>query len=415
MYQEVLLLELNWVIIILIAIGVIYNLITGEREEEERKEKVNKFLQDLKFQIRVTEQTITKNESDGLPPGKYFNVEMKGLFGHPTESNTKAILTITDNTDSEKEDDFGLMVLSAHPFFMEKQSRVFNFSHVYENTTSDTYFPEWSRLILIPQDILILPMKGKRRLKFNLTMSDDTTEVKHAGYDDLDKIKGHAYALKNFTFKEIGYVEEVGNKSIVQDLTIKLCMAMAATDDHLDQKELNVIKDWAKSLSDELEPEAAKEKKEHFKKIIKESYKEAKEKKLSISNLVKELNDKAGKAHKYLAIQLLLDVAASDSKLAAEEEKFINKIAKTINIDVQTFKGMKDKIIANVENIEFSERPSEESFGLTEDMSNEEKCKALRKEYTKWNGQTAHKDPKKKKRAKEMVKIIADLRKQYNC
>jgi broad specificity phosphatase PhoE len=82
---------------------------------------------------------------------------------------------------------------------------------------------------------------------------------------------------------------------------------------------------------------------------------------------------------------------------------------------VQTFKGMKDKIIANVENIEFSERPSEESFGLTEDMSNEEKCKALRKEYTKWNGQTAHKDPKKKKRAKEMVKIIADLRKQYNC
>ena len=54
MYQEVLLLELNWVIIILIAIGVIYNLITGEREEEERKEKVNKFLQDLKFQIRVT-------------------------------------------------------------------------------------------------------------------------------------------------------------------------------------------------------------------------------------------------------------------------------------------------------------------------------------------------------------------------
>ena len=258
MYQEVLLLELNWVIIILIVIVVIYNLVTEKEEEEQRKEKVNKFLQDLKFQIRVTEQTITKNESDGLPPGKYFNVEMKGLFGHPTESNTKAILTITDNTDSEKEDDFGLMVLSAHPFFMEKQSIVFNYSHVYENTTSDTYFPEWSRLILIPQDILILPMKGKRRLKFNLTMSDDTTEVQHAGYDDLDKIKGHAYALKNFTFKEIGYVEEVGNKSIVQDLTIKLCMAMAATDGHLDQKELNVIKDWAKSLSDELEPEAAK-------------------------------------------------------------------------------------------------------------------------------------------------------------
>ena len=40
--------------------------------------------------------------------------------------------------------------------------------------------------------------------------------------------------------------------------------------------------------------------------------------------------------------------------------------------------------------------------------------KILRKEYTKWNGQTNHKDVKKKKRAKEMVKIIADLRKQYS-
>ena len=64
MYQEVLLLELNWVIIILIVIVVIYNLVTEKEEEEQRKEKVNKFLQDIKFQIRVTEQTITKNESD---------------------------------------------------------------------------------------------------------------------------------------------------------------------------------------------------------------------------------------------------------------------------------------------------------------------------------------------------------------
>ena len=42
------------------------------------------------------------------------------------------------------------------------------------------------------------------------------------------------------------------------------------------------------------------------------------------------------------------------------------------------------------------------------------RVKILRKEYTKWNGQTNHKDVKKKKRAKEMVKIIADLRKQYS-
>ena len=65
--------------------------------------------------------------------------------------------------------------------------------------------------------------------------------------------------------------------------------------------------------------------------------------------------------------------------------------------------------------IEMSEKPSEESFGITSDMDNKEKCKVLRKEYTKWNAQTNHKEAKRKKRAKEMVKIIANLRKQYNC
>ena len=48
-------------------------------------------------------------------------------------------------------------------------------------------------------------------------------------------------------------------------------------------------------------------------------------------------------------------------------------------------------------------------------MNDKEKCKVLRKEYTKWNSQTTQRDLKRKKRAKEMVKIIADLRKQYNC
>ena len=63
----------------------------------------------------------------------------------------------------------------------------------------------------------------------------------------------------------------------------------------------------------------------------------------------------------------------SDSKLAKEEEQFVNKIAKTIGINLQTFKEMKNKVIANVDKIEFSEKPSEASFGITDDMDDAEK------------------------------------------
>ena len=131
-------------------------------------------------------------------------------------------------------------------------------------------------------------------------------------------------------------------------------MNMAASDGHLDQKELNVIKDWAKSCTLELEEDKAEERKKHFAKLIKDTYKKAQSKNVSITKLVNEFNDKASKSQKYLAIELMLNVASSDSKLAKEEEQFVNKIAKTIGINLQTFKEMKNKVIANVDKIEFS-------------------------------------------------------------
>ena len=378
----------------------------GGLSNTDRQELYDK----LKLQLKVSEEVPPKER--GLPDQKCLAVKVKGLFGHPTENNTKIFLTIHDNTDLG-DDEFGPPVLSAHASFAEKNNRVFSLTTVWE-TSADTYFPDWYNLIYIPKELILAPYKGRRKLKFNFTACDTDAEVHHSAHDDLEKIKYSASTTHNFTSKDIGYLEEFKNRDKVEDLTINLAMNMAASDGHLDQKELNVIKDWAKSLTLELDEEKASEKKKHFAKLIKETYKTAQSKKVSISKLVSEFNDKASKSQKYLAIELMLSVASSDSKLAKEEEQFVNKIAKSIGIDLKTFKDMKNKVIANVDKIDFAEKPSEASFGITDDMDDAEKRKILRKEYTKWNGQTNHRDPKKKKRAKEMVKIIADLRKQYS-
>ena len=395
-----------------IIIGVVIYLLnqsnepTREEQIQANKELINK----LRLQIQVKDEIPPKDKN--LPNEKYIAVKVKGLFGHPEENKTKVFLTIHDNTDIS-DDEFGAPVLSAHPSFAEPNSRVFSLTTTYD-TTPDTYAADFFNLIYIPKEFILTPYKGKRNLKFNFTACDTDAEVTHGGHDDLNKIKYNASAFYQLTTKEIGYLEEFANKSKVEDLTIKLAMTMSAVDGHLDQKELNVIKDWAKSLTLELDEDKAKERKKHFAKHIKDTYKEAQSKKTSISKLVSEFNDKASKSQKYLAIELMLNVASSDSKLAKEEEQFVNKIAKSIGINLNTFKEMKNKVIANVDKIDFAEKPSESSFGLTDDMNDAEKMKILRKEYTKWNGQTNHKDPKKKKRAKEMVKIIADLRKQYS-
>ena len=396
---------------VLIVIGWVLFSIFSKSDEEKTYEARKEIFDKIGLQLQVSEEIPPKDK--GLPQVKCIAVKVKGLFGNPNENKTKIFLTIHDNTDLS-DDEYGLPILSAHPSFSEPGSRVFSLSTTYE-TSPDTYFPDWFNFIYIPKELILPPKKGRRRLKFNFTACDTDTTVTHGVHDDLNKIHYNAYDFYNLTTKEIGYMEELANKSKVEDLTIKLAMCMAATDAHLDQKELNVIKNWAKTLTQELDGDKAEEKKKHFSTFIKETYNEAKSKKISISKLVSEFNDKASKGQKYLAIELMLNVASSDDKLAAEEEKFINKIAKTTGVDLKTFKDMKNKIVAKVGKLDLSEKPSEETFGITEDMDDKEKCKILRKEYTKWNSQTTQRDPKRKKRAKEMVKIIADLRKQYNC
>ena len=397
-----------WLIIL---VGWVLFNIFGKSDEEKTYEARKEIFDKIRLQLSVSEEVPPKER--GLPNVKCIAVKVKGLFGNPNENKTKVFLTIHDNTDLG-DDEFGLPILSAHPSFSEPGSRVFTISAVYD-TSPDTYFPDWFSFIYIPKELLLPPKKGRRRLKFNFTACDTATNVTHGAHDDLGTVHYNASDFYNLTTKEIGYMEEIANKSKVEDLTIKLAMCMAATDGHLDQKELNVIKNWAKSLTLELDEDKAEEKKKHFSSFIKKTYTEAKNKKVSISKLVSEFNDKASKGQKYLAIELMLNVASSDDKLAAEEEKFINKIAKTTGIDLKTFKEMKNKIVAKVGSLDLSEKPSEESFGISDDMDDKEKCKILRKEYTKWNSQTTQKDPKRKKRAKEMVKIIAGLRKQYNC
>ena len=362
---------------------------------------------------------FTVKVKKGLPPKatgikvECYNVEMVGMINHPTDEEVKIALTVQDVTDNEDESQAGAPVVSAHQAFSEAGSRVLGFERIYKSGPR-SYYPDWTFFIPIPVDFIVPPHKGKRRLKFLLCVGDTDLELDRGAISDTSKVKHFSTDVVNFTFKEPGYMDELVNKDKVEDLTIKLGMCMAASDGSLDQKELNIIKMWAKNVTKLLEDEKAKERNKYFSKFLKNSAIAAKSQKISLSKLVKDFNDVASKSQKYTAIQLLLDISGADGTLSKEEDIFINKIAKTTGINLSTFKEMKNRVLANVDNLDLSEKPSEETFGITDDMDNDEKLKILRKQYTKWNGQTNNRDIKKKKRAKEMVKIIANLRKQYS-
>ncbi len=115
-------------------------------------------------------------------------------------------------------------------------------------------------------------------------------------------------------------------------------------------------------------------------------------------------------------MNLLLNIASSDDRLSAEEDKLLNKTARALELDMDRFQQMKTSTIASIDTIDDTHEESEDTiFNFSPDMTNEEKCKKLRKEYTRWNSQTNNSNDKIRNQAKKMVELTANLRKKYNC
>ena len=149
---------------------------------------------------------------------------------------------------------------------------------------------------------------------------------------------------------------------------------------------------------------------------MRNTYELLKANKLSMSEIVKEINYKTNIAKRYEVMNLLLNIAGSDDRLSSAEDKLLNKTARALELDIDKFQQMKTSTIANIETIDENSEDSEETiFNFTSDMSDEEKCKRLRQEYTRWNRQTNNSNEKIRNQARKMVELTANLRKKYNC
>ena len=149
---------------------------------------------------------------------------------------------------------------------------------------------------------------------------------------------------------------------------------------------------------------------------MRNTYELLKANKLSMSDIVKEINYKTNIAKRYEVMNLLLNIAGSDDRLSSAEDKLLNKTARALELDIDKFQQMKTSTIANIETIDENSEDSEETiFNFTSDMSDEEKCKKLRQEYTRWNRQTNNSNEKIRNQARKMVELTANLRKKYNC
>ena len=282
-------------------------------------------------------------------------------------------------------------------------------------------YTDWTPIFIFPKSLVIPPYRGERKIKFVVSATKINAKFEKGEIVNNEDLYFSTEAILNLNFQEPGYLEEDQYEDEVNEKIVQLGLAVAYSEKKINQRGVEAIKTWInqkiiwKNYFDE-NTEEENENKIKYSFLLNNTYELLKNKKLSLSEIVKELNYKSSISKRYDAMNLLLNIAGSDDRLSAEEDKLLNKTARALELDMDRFQQMKTSTIANIDTIDDTDEENEDTiFNFSSDMTNEEKCKKLRLEYTRWNRQTNNSNEKIRNQAKKMVELTASLRKKYNC
>lgn len=396
---------LVWVFII--AVYVIWKIAT--------KPKQDKALEELRS---IPNLTLTPKVEELEFKGKkrtFFCIYAFGWIKGDTEQEFtgKISLSLIDKTPEAE----GVILTTIEGFGEENFPHIFNMQFE-QNIGPTTYVIKDSRIFAVPVDVLAFPYKGKRKIEAKVLYGTRDLQVEMCGVAGENK---HAYingATAEFEYNvtTIGYKEFEKNALDFEESAINLAMFTAAVDGSLDQIELDVIKNWCQKRSFFIENEEdAEDKKKNLSKLIQRTYTLAKNRKLNMTKINSKIKNDLTEDQRYKVVELMLDVMAADKVLDAKENELIENTVRSLSLDNEIIKSMRDARLSKLTTINVADGDEEKLFGLNEKMSNQQKCKELRKQYSKWSGLTASSDKNKRDQATKMVEKIAKLRQNLNC
>ena len=361
-----------------------------------------------------------KIEEQQVEDSKVYDVEAFGILGFTQKQidqtkieNEEAKFTcyVFDVTDENNE--IALQGLT-DPFrddkFLLQSSRNMKVGLGYA-------YNAWTPMFRFPVSLVIPPNRGKRKLKFVVSATKLNAEFDNGKIKNKKDLYLEVETLFYLNFEEPGYLDAEQYEGDINEKIVQLGMAVAYSEKKINTQGIEAIKRWINSeiiWKNYFEETIDQKIKYSF--LLKNTHELLKANKLSLSEIVKEINYKSSVSKRYDAMNLLLNVAGSDDRLSKEEDKLLNNTARALELDLNRFQQMKTSTIANIETIEESDEDSEETiFNFSKDMTDAEKCKKLREEYTRWNRQTNNSNEKIRNQARKMVELTANLRKKYNC
>ena len=278
-------------------------------------------------------------------------------------------------------------------------------------------YNDWTAMFRFPKSIIIPPNRGQRILKFVVCASKLKSKFDQGKIKNKKDLYFETTTIFNLDYEQPGYLESEIYESALNEKIVQLGMAVAYSEKKINTSGVEAIKSWINTeilwknyLTDETEEKVK------YSFLLKNTHELLKKNKLSLSEIVKEINFKSNISRRYDAMNLLLNIAGSDDRLSKEEDKLLNNTARALELDLDRFQQMKTSTIANIDTIDESDEDNEDTiFNFSKDMTDADKCKKLREEYTRWNRQTNNSNEKIRNQARKMVELTANLRKKYNC
>ena len=251
-------------------------------------------------------------------------------------------------------------------------------------------YNDWTPMFRFPKSLVIPPSRGQRILKFVVCASKLKSKFDQGIIKNKKDLYFETTTTFNLNYEQPGYLESEIYESVLNEKIVQLGMAVAYSEKKINTSGVEAIKSWINTeilwknyFTDETEEKVK------YSFLLKNTHELLKKNKLSLSEIVKEINFKSNISRRYDAMNLLLNIAGSDDRLSKEEDKLLNNTARALELDLDRFQQMKTSTIANIDTIDESDEDNEDTiFNFSKDMTDADKCKKLREEYTRWNRQT---------------------------
>ena len=345
------------------------------------------------------------DDDDNTP---ILRLEARGLFPVAKKTHVGFMTSVFDETEGEKRP-----VLTHVDIFQELETIAFQHRVEVAEVEPNMGFTDWVQIGAVIPEVLEPPLGGQRKLMIAVRMVDlNNPPELSLGFGDAGLwIKTLNYAHHH---DGKGYEGQSKEEDEGKELSLQLGMAVAMSDESLDDAEGLVLQDWVRKMITPYSDERQTELKELYNATMRDTHQKAKRGDLALSEIADRLNEIDNETIKLDAIELAFQVMSADGTADPRELTLLNKIAESLGVDYEQIEKFKDQNILKLDSSVTSEQSMEVLLDVDPDWDSEQINTHLRTLFQRWNGRlNALDDGPERVQAQHMIDLIGRCQNKY--